>query len=120
MSILGEDIVTRSEYNHIKEEIKEIKDNAKEKDRDNSKSMLVLLQDKVRTEVKLESIISSQEKSDKHQTEIMAVIQEIKNKPFIDWSTMTKAWKIGLGMAVIGFVVPYLLGNYMTFVKIFK
>ena len=120
MSILAEDIVTRAEYNHLKDAISEVKADAKEKDRETTKEMMGMRDSKIRTEIKLESIISSQKHSDETQKVIIASLQEIKDKPFIDWSTMTKAWKIGIGMAVIGFVVPYLLGNYMTFVKIFK
>lgn len=117
---MAEDVVTRAEFNGLKESIIEIKADVKEKTKEQTIEMMGMRDSKIRTEIKLESIIESQKHSDEAQKLIIVSLQEIKDKPFIDWSKTTSAWKIGIGLAVIGFVVPWVLGNYMTFIKIFK
>jgi len=117
---LAEDIVTRAEFNGLKEVIVEIKAEVKEKNKEQTIEMMGMRDSKIRTEIKLESIIATQESEKKQVALVLISLQEIKDKPFIQWSKITLAWKIGIGMAVIGTVVPYILGNYMTFIKIFK
>jgi len=124
---LTEGAVTRAEFNDMKDTVKEIKDDAKAKAKSDTREMLDMRDSKVRTEVKLESIISAQErsnirqeKSDIRQEEIFDIVQAVQNKPFIQWSKITTAWKIAIGVSVIGTVVPWVLGNYMTFTKILK
>ena len=117
---MAEDIVTRAEFNGVKDIIIEIKTDIKEKTKEQTIEMMGMRDSKIRTEIKLESIIKSQIASDANIAIVMQGITDLKNKPFIAWDTMATAWKIGIGIAVIGFVVPYFLGNYMTFIKMFK
>lgn len=112
--------VTRSEFNGLKENIQEIKQTAKEVTKEQTIEMMGMRDSKIRTELKLEEIQKSQMIQDDNVKIVMQGITDLKNKPFIAWSEITTAWKIGIGIAVIGFVVPYFLGNYMTFIKMFK
>jgi len=116
---VSDDIVTRAEFNDMKVVVSEIKTGIKEKDRYNAKEMMGMRDSKIRTEIKLESIIKSQEVFEVNQTKLMTIIQEIHDKPFIQWNKITNAWKTGIGLAVIGTAVPYILGNYLTFTKMF-
>ena len=124
---MAEDIVTRAEYNYLKEDIieiktdiKEIKVDIKETTKENTKEMMGMRDFKIRTEIKLEAIIESQKRSDEVQSSMLISLKEIKDKPLVEWSKIALAWKIGIGMAIIGLVIPYILGNYMTFIKVFK
>lgn len=111
-----EDVVTRAEFNNVKDTIIEIKADIK----DTNKEVMGMRDSKIRTDMKLESIIESQIASDAKIAIVMQGITDLKNKPFIAWNNMATAWKIGIGLAVIGFFVPYILGNYVTFDLIFK
>ena len=113
---MAEDVVTRAEFNGVKDTIIEIKADIKE----TNKEVMGMRDSKIRTDMKLESIIKSQIASDAKIAIVMQGINDLKNKPFIDWKNMTTAWKIGIGIAIIGFVVPYFLGNYITFDLMFK
>ena len=125
--MMAEDIVTRAEYNYLKEDIteiktdiKEIKVDIKETTKENTREMMGMRDFKIRTEIKLESIIESQRRSDEVQSSMLISLKEIKDKPLVEWSKIALAWKIGIGMAIIGLVIPYVLGNFMTFAKMFK
>ena len=111
-----ENVVTRAEFNSVKDTITEIKADIKE----TNKEVMGMFNSEIRTEMKLEAIVESQHRSDAVQASILISLKEIKDKPLIDWHNMALAWKIGIGIAIIGFVVPYFLGNYMTFDLIFK
>ena len=113
---MTEDIVTRAEFNGVKDTIIEIKADIKE----TNKEVMGMLNSEIRTEMKLEAIVELQKRSDAVQASILISLKEIKDKPFIEWNKVALAWKIGIGIAVIGFFVPYILGNYVTFDLIFK
>lgn len=114
---MADDSSIRVEIEHMKNDIAEIKADAKEKNKENTKEMMDMRDSKIRTEIKLEEIQKSQKLSDDNQTLMMQGIQDIKDKPFLAWSKMSTAWKIATGVAVIGFIVTYALGSYFGYIK---
>jgi len=116
---MAEDVVTRSEFNGLKETITEIKTDIKEKNKESIKEMLDMRDSKIRTELKLEEIQKSQRASDAKATLMMKGIEDLKNKPFIAWTKMKTAWKICIGTVFITLTLTYAFGSYMTFIKMF-
>ena len=64
---MAEDNVTRAEFNHMKEDIIEIKKDAKETTKEQTIEMMGMRDSKIRTEIALEGIIKSQKASDEKQ-----------------------------------------------------
>jgi len=116
---MAEDVVTRAEFNNMKEDIKEIKADAKEQTKEQTQEMMGMRDSKIRTEIALEAIIKTQKDSDDKQIIMLQGIEDLKNKPFIAWSKMAMAWKITIGTVIIGSVLTYAFGSYMTFLKMF-
>jgi len=116
---MADDIVTRVEFNGLKEIITEIKSDIKEKAKESNKEMLGMRDSKIRTELKLEEIQKTQLAADAKVLVVIQGIEDLKNKPFIAWSKMATAWKVTIGTVIIGSVITYAFGSYMTFLKMF-
>ena len=117
---MTENFVTRSEFNSVKEIIIELKTDIKEKTKEQTKDMLEMRDSKIRTEIKLEEIQKRQIKSDESLKLVIKGITELKEKPFVEWAKLKNAWKLAIIGAIAGLFIPYVVGNYMTFIQIFK
>ena len=117
---MAEDIVTRAEFNGVKDIIGEIKTDIKERTKEQTKEMIGMRDSKIRTEIKLEEIQKRQIIGDENLKLVMKGIAELKEKPFIEWAKLKNAWKLAIIGAIAGLFIPYVVGNYMTFIQIFK
>lgn len=96
----GKCIMTQ-EFIHIKETMKELKDDIKEQ----TKEMLNMRDSKIRTEMSLEAIVTSTAKQSLELTKVLGKLQEIKDEKPNQWRKMSLAWKITLGSTMITFIV---------------
>ena len=103
------------EFDHLKEDIREIKDNAKQQNEKQDAKMEVMLVSKIRTEISLENIQKQGEENKKNQESMIDALESIKNAPFKAWQQMSTAWKIGIGLAI----GSQLIGSILAYIKIF-
>jgi len=116
----------RTEIEHIKSDIIDIKNNAK----DLNKDVLEMRDSKIRTEIYLKQIQDSQnimtkenkdrvdklsEEAKANQVATTKTLQEIKDEPRNNWKQMSMAWKIGIGMAVISYIGGTIFGLIKAF-----
>jgi len=105
----------RTEIEHIKSDIIEIKQTMKEDNKETTKEMMGMRDSKIRTEIALENITKSQDALVKTQETMLNGIQDLKDAPHNSWKQMSMAWKISVGMAVISYVGGTLFGLIKAF-----
>ena len=103
------------EFEHLKNDILEIKNTIKEDAKKVTKEMMGMRDSKIRTEIKLETIIKIQEATILSQSKIMEAVQGIKDEPQKAWKKMSWLWKA----ALVGAVINYIITNTLGYIKLF-
>ena len=94
----------KTEFNHLKDDIIEIKNTVKEDAKETTKEMMGMRDSKIRTEIALEAIIKTQEATILSQNKMMGVVQEIKDTPYNAWKQMSVQLKVGVMLLIASYV----------------
>lgn len=105
--------VSRAEIQHIKDDIIEIKQNAREQNKD----MLDMRDSKIRTEIALDGIKKMQDTSNVNQAAMLAIIQALKDEPFNVWKKLNGVWKTVIVSAVASQVIGTIIGYMKLLAK---
>lgn len=118
---MAEPCSMKSEIEHMKADIVDIKLTAKEQNKD----MLLMRDSHTETRIYIRQIQDSQnimaretketiasvaKDAKENQTATLKAIQEIKDAPHNSWKQMSIAWKIGLGSLIMSYVAGTIFG----------
>lgn len=106
----------KSEFEHLKDDILEIKNTVKEDAKETTKEMMGMRDSKIRTEIALEAIIKTQDEANANQKAMLVLIQALKNEPFNIWKKMSWVWKTAVMVAIVNYIVT----NAFGYVKLFN
>lgn len=106
----------KSEFQHLKDDILDIKNTVKEDTKETTKEMMEMRDSKIRTEIALEAINKAQDETNTNQKAMLVLIQAIKNEPFNIWKKMSWIWKTTIAVAIVNYIVTNALG----YVKLFN
>jgi hypothetical protein len=67
---------------------------------------------RIRTEIELGHINARLD-------ETHAVMIQLRDAPFIEWKKIHSFWRVAIIGSVVGFVVPWIIGNFVTFLRVF-
>jgi hypothetical protein len=95
------------QIDNIREDIAELKLDSKEKGQEIESARDF----RIRTEIKLDIISETLEVTNK-------TLVEMKNKPILEWNKLKNGAKMAIIATVIGFIIPWVIGNFITFSKI--
>lgn len=109
------------EFEHLKDDILEIKNTVKEDAKETTKEMMDMRDSKIRTEIALAAIIKTQETSAEdiakvakraaeNQDATLLVLDGIKNEKSNTWKNLSMIWKVAIISAAASQIVGSIVG----------